>query len=92
MGCDAGGAFTIDRIPFDDMTNGNWNSSWLPIVRHPFILPEYVDAASKTMVAGILLAMKDGGFDTMDEWNKLLPDYTFTDAKAFLRQVWDGKP
>ena len=44
------------------------------------------------MVGGISLAIGAGAFDVGDEWNRLLPDYEFTDAKVFLKKAWDGKP
>lgn len=43
------------------------------------------------MVPNILLAINDGAFEASDEWNKLLPDYKFTDAEAFVRREWRGK-
>jgi hypothetical protein len=47
--------------------------------------------ASKTVTAGILLAIKDGAFECGNEWNKLLP-YEFEGAEAFLKKAWAGKP
>jgi hypothetical protein len=41
---------------------------------------------------GMQLAFGEGAFDTGDEWNRLLPDYEFTDVESFLRKAWDGKP
>ncbi|KAJ4176093.1 hypothetical protein NW755_014615, partial [Fusarium falciforme] len=29
-----------------------------------------------------------GNFEISDEWNKLLPDYEFTQPKEFLREAW----
>jgi hypothetical protein len=26
-----------------------------------------------------------------DQWNRLLPDYKFTDAEEFLEKYWTGK-
>jgi hypothetical protein len=86
-----GGPFTIDRIPNEDLKNGTWDASWLPKVEHPSIPPEFVDAFSKKMVGGISLAIGAGCFDVGDEWNRLLPDFEFTDAKDFLRKAWGDK-
>ncbi|KAG9196432.1 hypothetical protein G6011_01553 [Alternaria panax] len=84
-----GGPFTIERIPNEDLKNGTWTASWLPKVEHPSIPLEFVEAFSKKMVGGISLAIGDGAFDVGDEWNQLLPDYEFTDAKVFLRNAWN---
>jgi len=43
------------------------------------------------MVGGISLAIGAGCFDVGDEWNRLLPDFEFTDAKDFLRKAWGDK-
>jgi hypothetical protein len=48
--------------------------------------------ASRVVIAGILLAIGENAFETGDEWNRLLPDYEFTDAEVFLKQAWYGKP
>jgi hypothetical protein len=64
----------------------------VPKIDHPSIPLELVEASSKNIVGGVSLAIGAGNFDVGDEWNRLLPDYKFTDAKAFLRKVWEGKP
>jgi hypothetical protein len=74
------------------MADGTWTSTWVPKIDHPSIPPDYVETASKTGVAGILLAVKEKAFESGDEWNRLLPDYEFTGAEAFLRKAWAGKP
>jgi hypothetical protein len=66
-------------------------SEWLPRTEHPSIPPEHRDAASKAMVPGILLAIKDGAFTSSDTWNKLLPEFKFEDAETFLVREWKGK-
>lgn len=47
---------------------------------------------SKIATSGILLAIGAGGYDTSDSWNKLLPDYKFTDPEEFLTKAWADKP
>jgi hypothetical protein len=74
------------------MVNGTWSNSWIPKTSHPSIPPEHVEIASKTVTAGILLAIKEGAFDCGDEWNKLLSEYEFEDAERFLKKAWAGKP
>jgi hypothetical protein len=39
----------------------------------------------------ILLGIKDKGFVVSDEWNKLLPDYKFTQVDEFVERAWKGK-
>jgi hypothetical protein len=87
-----GKPFAVDKVPTDAMEDGTWSSSWLPKVDHPSIPPEHVEMASKTVTAGILLAIKDGAFECGNVWNKLLPGYDFESAEAFLKKAWAGKP
>ncbi len=46
----------------------------------------------KTVLIGMLLSSAKGAWDVSDEFNRLLPDYKFTQAEDFLTQVWEGKP
>ena len=89
---DIGGRFAVERISTKGLEDSTWSSSWLPKVDHPSIPMEHVESASKMMIAGILLAMKENAFVTSKEWNTLLPDYEFTGAETFLRKMWAGKP
>lgn len=47
---------------------------------------------SKVIVAGLLLAISAGAYNCSDEWNRLLPDYKFTQPEEFLSEAWRGKP
>jgi hypothetical protein len=73
------------------LNNGTWKTSWVPKVEHPAVQPEFVEAFSKKIVGSFSLAIGAGCFDVGDEWNRLLPDFEFTDAKDFLRKAWGDK-
>jgi hypothetical protein len=73
------------------LRKGIVESKWLPRTEHPSIPPEHWDAASKAIVPGILLAVKDGAFVSSDTWNKLLPNFDFQDAETFLEREWKGR-
>lgn len=40
------------------------------------------------MLRCLLLGYKDGAFQVSDEWNKLLPDFKFTQPEEFLTKAW----
>lgn len=40
---------------------------------------------------GILLGMSRGAYTVTDEWNRLLPDYEFTQVEDFIKGVWGAK-
>ncbi|KAJ0412961.1 NAD(P)-binding protein [Aspergillus carlsbadensis] len=86
------GPFKIERVKASDFEAGTWETSWIPRVDHPSIPPEQVDVFSKLGVAGISLGISAGAFAVSDEWNRLLPDFEFTQLEPFLRGVWEGKP
>jgi hypothetical protein len=88
----AGSPFNIERLNGDDLATGQWKTSWIPKLDHPSLPKEQVDMFSRIIVAGLLLAISDKAFEISDEWNKLLPDYKFTQADEFLTEVWGGKP
>ncbi|KAH7084005.1 hypothetical protein FB567DRAFT_446364 [Paraphoma chrysanthemicola] len=87
-----GGKFTVEDFKSEDLESGSFKPSWLPKLEHPSIAPEHVDAASKMIVQGFLLAFPEKAFDIGDQWNKILPNYKFTGAEEFLTEAWKGKP
>ena len=87
-----GAPFTIEKLKADDLSSGTWNASWLPKLDHPSIPPEQVATFSRIIVAGFLLAASAQAYSCTDEWNRLLPDYQFTQPEEFLSEAWRGKP
>ena len=87
-----GGTFKVERLNADELKAGTWTSSWLPIVNHPSIPQDKVEIFSRIGTVGILLAIPAGALAVTDEWNRLLPDYKFTQADEFLSDAWQGKP
>jgi hypothetical protein len=68
------------------------DSEWIPRAEHPSIAPEHVEAASKVITSGIMLAIRDGAFASNETWNGLLPDFEFEKPETFLEREWKGKP
>ena len=89
---ETGGPFKVEKLNADELKSGTFTNSWTPKLDHPSIPPEQVDMLSKFIVAGILLAISAKGFICSDEWNRLLPDYKFTEPEEFLSEAWRGKP
>jgi hypothetical protein len=67
-------------------------ASWRPLVSHPAIPPDQAATLSGILLAGMLLGISAGALNVSDEWNRLLPDYTFTQAEEFLSKAWRDKP
>lgn len=87
-----GAPFEIEKLKADELESGAWKSSWVPKLDHPSIPPEQVAMFSRIIVAGILLAASAKAYSCSDEWNRLLPDYKFTQPEEFLSEAWRGKP
>ncbi|KAF3384917.1 hypothetical protein F1880_001776 [Penicillium rolfsii] len=86
-----GRPFDIQKVTAEAFETGEWVTSWVPRINHPSIPPEQVDVLSKVFTAGVLLAIHDKAYQVSDEWNRLLPDYEFTDIEDFLTKAWRGK-
>ncbi|KAJ4350370.1 uncharacterized protein N0V89_008991 [Didymosphaeria variabile] len=87
-----GGAFDVTKLKRSDILAGEWKASWAPVMDHPAIKKEELDAMSKHIAGRLLLAIDAGGYVVNDNWNRLLPDYQFTRLEGFLKQAWEGKP
>ncbi|KND90003.1 hypothetical protein TOPH_05289 [Tolypocladium ophioglossoides CBS 100239] len=87
-----GGHFAVERLKAEDLEAGEVKASWLPKAGHPSFPPEQFDAISAMLLSGILLGISAGALNVSDEWNRLLPDYKFTQAENFLTEAWRGKP
>ncbi len=88
----SGKPFNVERLKTDDLKAGLAKGSWLPTVDHPGIPREQAVALAPMLVAGMLLSISTGSLKVTDEWNRLLPDYQFTQAEDFLAEAWRDKP
>ncbi|MCJ1408810.1 hypothetical protein MMC19_002886 [Ptychographa xylographoides] len=86
-----GAPFEIEKLKADELESGTWKTSWIPKLDHPSISPEQVDMFSRIIVAGLWLAISAEAYNCSDEWNRLLPDYEFTQPEEFLSEAWRGK-
>ncbi|MCJ1471918.1 hypothetical protein MMC13_000559 [Lambiella insularis] len=86
-----GEPFHIEKLKAKDLEAGVAKCSWLPTVDHPGIPHEQAEALAPMLVAGMLLGTSAGALRVTDEWNRLLPDYQFTQAEEFLAEAWHGK-
>ncbi|RMD39751.1 hypothetical protein DV735_g5369, partial [Chaetothyriales sp. CBS 134920] len=87
-----GGPFQVEHAKVADLEQGKWSTTWTPKIVHASLPADQADAVSAVISAGILLAISAGSWTVSDEWNRLLPDYTFTQPAEFLAKAWEGKP
>ena len=62
------------------------------MVEHPSIPPDVAAGMGKFMTTRLMDAFSSGDHHVGDDWNKLLPDFEFTQAEPFLSEAWKGKP
>jgi len=91
IGEKARGPFDITTVKEEDLRADNLQVSWLPMFVDPHLSPEQNDYFSKLVLKGTLLSARVGSWVVSDEWNRLLPDYRFTDPEQFLLEHWAGK-
>ncbi|KAJ5100296.1 hypothetical protein N7456_006348 [Penicillium angulare] len=87
-----GKPFAIEHVKAQDLEAGTWEASWTPVVDHASIPPEQRAGLARFFTSSILLAVNANQLHVSDSWNRLLPDYQFTDIDDFLTEAWKGKP
>ncbi|XDG06848.1 hypothetical protein ABKA04_006463 [Annulohypoxylon sp. FPYF3050] len=50
--------------------------------------PEVIEGFMEYATRSILQGIHRGAYDVSDEWNKLLPDYNFTQVEDFVKKYW----
>ncbi|KAF4969095.1 hypothetical protein FSARC_3618 [Fusarium sarcochroum] len=83
-----GEPFRVEKLKSEDLRADIVKAPWLPLPEHPSIPVEVREQYAAGMTKGILLGFKDGAFQISDEWNKLLPDFKFTQPEEFLTKAW----
>jgi hypothetical protein len=88
----AGHPFVVEKVKLEDLENGNLKTSWSLETSHPSMSKEQAETMMKGVLIGTLLSSAKGAWDVSDDFNRLLPDYKFTETEEFLAKVWKGKP
>lgn len=90
-----GGHFTVEKVKLEDLEAGTLKSSWSLGKRHPSFTDDradQLDAALRGVLIGTLLSSAKGAWNVSDAYNRLFPDYKFSQIEEFLGKVWEGKP
>lgn len=75
----------------EDLLAGELKTEHYPRLNLPSIPKDQVEAFSKTATVGVLISISNEVWNVSDEWNKLLPDYEFTNVQDYVGGVWGGK-
>ena len=60
-------------------------------MEHPAIPKGRELEFSKMATAEAMKGIVRGAWMVSDEWNKLLPDFEFSDPESFLKKHWEGR-
>ncbi|KAF5530025.1 2'-hydroxyisoflavone reductase [Fusarium phyllophilum] len=83
-----GQKFKVEYLKSEDLEAGIVKASWLPLPEHPSIPAEMREKIAADMIKCFLLGIKHGALKVSDEWNKLVPEYKFTQPEEFLTKAW----
>ncbi|KAI1776194.1 NAD(P)-binding protein [Hypoxylon cercidicola] len=86
-----GKPFTVDWFKLEDIEAEERNMDRFATFDFHKSPPEEFAAFMDVALKGCLLGISRGAYDVTDEWNKLLPDYKFTQVEDFVKEVWGGK-
>lgn len=64
----------------------------MPKVDHSAIPSDQAEQLAGMFLAGMALGIHAGALTVSDEWNRILPDYRFSQPAEFLAVVWNGQP
>ncbi|KAI0911430.1 hypothetical protein F4823DRAFT_560885 [Ustulina deusta] len=87
-----GQCFTVYHVSKIDLDAGNLTSPWYPILEHPSLPKEKLDVMSREINVQALRGIAEGEWVVNDDWNRLLPDFQFTNPSQFLASWWVDKP
>ncbi|KAL8393692.1 hypothetical protein RB595_003434 [Gaeumannomyces hyphopodioides] len=86
-----GAPLEVEWLKKEDIQAGRLETKWKPKMDHPAIEGELAEEVWQQMLAGIMVAVAVGAWDTSDEWNKLLPDMKFTGIEEFLTPLFKSE-
>lgn len=79
-------------MKLEDLEAGKLKTSWTLETRHPSVSEDQAAEALKSVLISTLLSGAKGAWDVSDEFNRILPEYKFTQMEDFLGKVWMDKP
>ncbi|KIL86431.1 hypothetical protein FAVG1_10260 [Fusarium avenaceum] len=83
-----GKPFTIEWLKMEDLQAGELKTDNYPRLKLPSVPQEQIEAFSKMVTIGMLIAFHRGVWTVSDEWNQLLPGYKFTKVGDLLKKAW----
>ncbi|RYP41826.1 hypothetical protein DL768_010436 [Monosporascus sp. mg162] len=86
-----GKPFTVDWLKRGDLEAEVRKTDGITVVDLHKAPREEVETWLESALRRILLAISRGAYAVTDEWNRILPDYEFTQVGDLLKEVWGEK-
>ncbi|KAF4981527.1 hypothetical protein FZEAL_2676 [Fusarium zealandicum] len=80
----------IEWLKQEDLMAGELKTNNYSRLDMPSATQDQIEAFSKTVTIGVLLAINRGAWTVSDEWNRIFPDYQFTQVEEFVDRFWKG--
>ncbi|KAF6816170.1 NmrA-like family protein [Colletotrichum musicola] len=82
------GPLDVTELRMQDLEAGVVKAPWFPEIDHPAIPEETQDAVRPVLLAGVLRSLAAGAWESSDTWNRLLPDFEFTQPEDIFTKGW----
>ncbi|KAH7159717.1 hypothetical protein B0J13DRAFT_580930 [Dactylonectria estremocensis] len=82
------GKFKVDKVSYEASKAGTAELPWCPQLTHKGVPSEMRTEMSRHIALAYMTSFAEGAWSVSDEWNRLLPDYSFSSAEEYLRKVW----
>ncbi|KAK0621883.1 hypothetical protein B0T17DRAFT_306311 [Bombardia bombarda] len=86
-----GRPFAVETFKVADLKAEIFEPSWMPVIEHPSIPAEELASMVSYFLRHLLVATTTGAMVVVDGWNRVFPEYKFTQVEEFLEEVWRGK-
>ncbi|OTA99708.1 hypothetical protein M426DRAFT_16173 [Hypoxylon sp. CI-4A] len=86
-----GRPLTVDYLKKEEIQGKTLDASLIEGVDLWTIPKEKFEEFKEIALRGILVGINRGAYDVSDEWNKILPDYKFTQLEDFVKKAWGAK-
>jgi hypothetical protein len=86
-----GEPFAVDRHSLKDLEAGE--AKIAKPIRFPahYVFPGQEDTFAVSVTSSILISISRGVWTVSDEWNRLLPEYKFSQPEDFVRRLWSAR-
>ncbi|KAI1099399.1 NAD(P)-binding protein [Jackrogersella minutella] len=91
LGEAVGRPFTIDWLKKKDLEAATYEPDFFSTFDLRAASQEELAAFLGKATTGILQGIHRGAYDVTDEWNKIFPDYKFTQVEDFVKNAWGQK-